>query len=64
MLRLDDLHVDSFATTHSPSGPGAANVQPVTTTGPVPLTTGTGSYLGCTEYSCYADCGVSVTICA
>ena len=52
MLRLDNLHVDSFATTHS----GTVNVQGVTTTGPAPLTTGTGSYLGCTEYSCYTVC--------
>ena len=56
MLRPDDLHVASFATTHSASGPGTVNVQGVTTTGPAPLTTGTGSYLGCTEYSCYTVC--------
>ena len=54
MLRLDDLQVDSFATTHAALvSAGTAAAQAIPTTGTVPY-----SMLG----SCY-DCPSNVTIC-
>jgi hypothetical protein len=49
MLRLDDLHVDSFATTTAVPAALA-----------IPTTTAGGTHLGCTEYSCYTVCPITV----